>query len=113
MATNKAAIEVLKERGYSSSSVIVADLISAGILEADLPVLTPAEQLADVARRWCGAVNGPAMPGYTFDCAAGWSTAGWQWVIDNYSLDIKLDYPGTITHVFHALVILAKDAGRL
>lgn len=106
MKTNKAAVKVLTENGWSSCHSIVRDLIEAGIIEED--VMTEPERIAQAAKIWLGSNHTSES---VFEHASGWSTASWAYVL-NEPYEGGLDHDcKRIKDIFLAIVILAKEAG--
>lgn len=105
MRTNKAAEELICVRGWGTSApVIIGYLIEAGFIQPD--PLTSAEQIVEATRRYIG-VNEGYNAKQVFTCAAGWDSNSWGVVLGKHI------YAGgnDTLNIFHALVILAKEAG--
>lgn len=106
MKTNKAAVKVLTESGWSSCHSIVRDLVEAGIIEED--VMTEPEHIAHTAKTWLGS-NHDAKS--VFDYASGWSTESWAHILNEPYKDGLSNNCSRIKDIFRAIVILAKEAG--
>ena len=97
---NKEAVRFLEAKSVNNANFIVARLIEGGFIE-DIPLSEP-ERLAEGAKQWLGL----GTPYEKFETATGWSTEGWRTVMSE-----KFQHPAQTRQIFHALVILAKEAG--
>lgn len=106
--TNRQAVALLKRMAVNDPEHVVESLVRNGFIdneEMDLP-----ESYAYAAARWVSA-----DPNYVYNCASGWSSDSWSYVLfEQGVIEDREKARHDIKHhkaVFAATVILAKQAG--
>ncbi len=102
--TNAAALKALKSSHLTLNAERAVELlINYGVIDAD-PAPEP-ERYAQLAKDYLGDVGPKAV----FDFVSGWSTSSWEHVIKE-----KLEHDTKrLQNVFHAIILLGKEAGAL